>query len=299
VELFLQRLFNAFENGAIYGALALSLAIVYRSTRHLNFAQGEMAMFGAFLTYVLSVEQGWPVWLALLAAMTVSAVFGAGVERVLVRPLERRSPLAVVIVTLGVFLVLNSAASDIWYGLGKQFDSPFPAKTTDRAITIGGAKLYHATIGFWVALGLAYVLLQLLLTRTKTGLAFRAVSSNRESAEFVGINVGRTVMIGWALAGAVGTLAGVIEASRRGTIDPNFMHPVLIYAFAAVTLGGFDSLGGALIGGVGIALAETMISGYVSAIGGDLAQGTALAVIIVVLLFRPNGLYGSRRVARV
>jgi branched-chain amino acid transport system permease protein len=299
VQLFLQRLFNAFENGAIYAALALSLAIVYRSTRHLNFAQGEMAMFGAFITYVLSVEQGWPVWLAVVASMAVSALFAAAVERVLVRPLEKRNPLAVVIVTLGLFLVLNAVAGNVWYGLGKQFESPFPAKTSANAIHIDGANLHHATIGFWAVLGVAYVLLHLLLTRTRTGLAFRAVSSNRESAEFSGINVGRTLMIGWALAAMMGTLAGVIEASRRGTIDPNFMHPVLIYAFAAVTLGGFDSLGGALVGGVGIALAETMIGGYVSAIGSDLAQGTALAVIIVVLLFRPQGLYGSRRVARV
>ena len=106
-------------------------------------------------------------------------------------------------------------------------------------------------------------------------------------------------MVGWALAAAVGTLAGIIAASRQGTIDANLMLPLLIYAFAAVTLGGFDSLGGALIGGFIVALVETMAGGYISQIGGSLAQTTALALIIVVLLFRPSGLFGSRKVERV
>jgi branched-chain amino acid transport system permease protein len=298
VALFLQRLFDAFENGAIYASLALALSIIYRSTGQLNFAQGEMAMFAAFICYVLAAEQGWPVWFAVLVAVIASAAFGAGVERGLVRPLERRNSLAVVIITLGLFLIVNSVARDIWFGPPRQFVSPYPSKARG-GIAIGGATLYWSTITYWLTVAVVFGLLALMLRKTKIGLAFRAVSSNRESAQFVGISVGNTLMVGWALAAAVGAIAGIIAASKQGTIDANLMLPLLIYAFAAVTLGGFDSLGGAIIGGLVVALVETMAGGYIHRIGGELAQTTALALIIVVLLFRPNGLYGSRSVERV
>jgi branched-chain amino acid transport system permease protein len=289
VALFLQRLFDAFENGAIYASLALALSIIYRSTGQLNFAQGEMAMFAAFICYVLAAEQGWPVWFAVLVAVIASG---------LVRPLERRNSLAVVIITLGLFLIVNSVARDIWFGPPRQFVSPYPSKARG-GIAIGGATLYWSTITYWLTVAVVFGLLALMLRKTKIGLAFRAVSSNRESAQFVGISVGNTLMVGWALAAAVGAIAGIIAASKQGTIDANLMLPLLIYAFAAVTLGGFDSLGGAIIGGLVVALVETMAGGYIHRIGGELAQTTALALIIVVLLFRPNGLYGSRSVERV
>jgi branched-chain amino acid transport system permease protein len=298
VELFLQRLFDALENGAIYSSLALALALVYTSTGHLNFAQGEMAMMSAFVCYVLAAEQGWPVWLAVVVTMLLAAGFGAGVERALVRPLERRNPLAVVIITLGLVLVLNALARDIWFGSAREFVSPFPDKL-DGGIDVGGATLAWSTITYWLAVGVAFAALMLLLRRTKVGLAFRAVSSNRESAQLVGVDVGRTLMLGWALASAMGALAGVIGASSQSAIDPNLMLPLLIYAFAAVTLGGFDSLGGAIVGGLLVAVVQTMAGGYIDRIGGELAQATALGLILAVLLVRPTGLFGRRRVERV
>ena len=298
MELFLQRLFDALGNGAIYASLALALAIIYKSTGHLNFAQGEMAMFSAFIVYVLSVEQGWPVVLAIIATVILAGGFGAGVERTLIRPLERKNPLAVVIVTLGLFLILNSLASNIWYGNPRQFDSPYPDPQLEY-IEIGGARLPWATVGYWVTLLVVVGALWLLLRKTKVGLAFRSVASNRESAPLVGIDVGRTLMLGWALAAGLGAIAGVIAASSRPLFDSNLMLPLLIYAFAAVTLGGFDSLGGAILGGVAIAVIETMAGGYLDFVGSELAQTTALATIIVILLVRPNGLFGSRKVQRV
>ena len=137
------------------------------------------------------------------------------------------------------------------------------------------------------------------MRKTKVGLAFRSVASNRESAPLVGIDVGRTLMLGWALAAGLGAIAGVIAASSRPLFDSNLMLPLLIYAFAAVTLGGFDSLGGAILGGVAIAVIETMAGGYLDFVGSELAQTTALVTIIVILLVRPNGLFGSRKVQRV
>ena len=298
MELFLQRLFDAMGNGAIYASLGLALAIIYKSTGHLNFAQGEMAMFSAFIVYVLSVEQGWPVVLAIIVTVLIASAFGAVVEGVLVRPLEQRNPLAVVIVSLGLFLILNSVAARIWYGNPRQFDSPYPDAQL-HYVEIGGARLPHATIGYWATLLGAVALLWLLLQKTKVGLAFRSVASNRESARLVGIEVNRTLMLGWALAAALGALSGVIAASSRPLFDANLMLPLLIYAFAAVLIGGFDSMGGAIVGGILIALIETMAGGYLDFVGSELGQTTALVVIVIVLLFRPTGLFGSRKVQRV
>jgi branched-chain amino acid transport system permease protein len=298
VELFLQRLFDALGNGAIYASLGLALAIIYKSTGHLNFAQGEMAMFSAFIVYVLAVEQSWPVVLAIIVTIVLSGVFGAAVERTLIRPLEQRNPLAVVIVTLGLFLILSSLASKIWYGNPKEFDSPYPDAQL-HYVEIGGARLPHATIGYWATLLALVGVLWVMLRRTKIGLAFRSVASNRESAQLVGVDVGRTLMLGWALAAGFGALAGVIAASSRPLFDANLMLPLLIYAFAAVTLGGFDSLGGAILGGFVIAMVETMAGGYLDFVGSELAQTTALVAIIVVLLFRPAGLFGTQKVQRV
>jgi branched-chain amino acid transport system permease protein len=298
MELFLQRLFDAMGNGAIYASLGLALAIIYKSTGHLNFAQGEMAMFAAFIIYVLSVEQGMPIVLAIVITMVIASAFGAAVEGVLVQPLERRNPLTVVIISLGLFLILNSLASDIWYGNPRQFDSPYPNPQLEY-IEIGGARLPWATVGYWATLLGAAALLWLLLQKTKVGLAFRSVASNRESARLVGIDVRRTLMLGWALAAAMGTLSGVIAASSRPLFDSNLMLPLLIYAFAAVLIGGFDSMAGAIVGGMLIALIETMAGGYLDFIGSELGQTTALVAIVVVLLFRPTGMFGSRKVQRV
>jgi branched-chain amino acid transport system permease protein len=298
VELFLQRLFDAMGNGAIYASLGLALAIIYKSTGHLNFAQGEMAMFSAFIVYVLSVEQGWPVVMSIIVTMALAGVFGAVVEGALVRPLERRNPLTVVIVSLGLFLILNSIASKIWYGNPRQFDSPFPDPQL-HYIEIGGARLPWATVGYWATVLGAAGLLWLLLQKTKVGLAFRAVASNRESARLVGVDVNRTLMLGWTLAAMMGALSGVIAASSRPLFDANLMLPLLIYAFAAVLLGGFDSMAGAVLGGFLIALIETMAGGYLDFVGSELGQTTALVVIVAVLLFRPTGLFGSKKVHRV
>jgi branched-chain amino acid transport system permease protein len=201
-------------------------------------------------------------------------------------------------VTLGLFLILNSSAHRIWFGAPRQFRSPYPDPQR-HAFRIDGATLPHATVAYWATLLAVIGVLWLLLRRTRLGLAFRTVSSNRESAQLVGVSVGRTLMLGWALAAALGTLAGIIAASNRGQFDANLMLPLLIYAFAAVTLGGFDSLGGAILGGLLVAIIETMAGGYLDFIGGELAQATALATIIVVLLFRPAGLFGTRTAVRV
>jgi branched-chain amino acid transport system permease protein len=295
--LYFQRLIDALNNGFIYAAMALSLVLIYKATGVVNFAQGNMAMFGAFIAYVLVAEQGWPVVVGIVVAMLVSALAAAGIERVFIRPFDPSNHLAITIVTLAWFLILGSLAGVIWGFDPKAFPTPFPHGAAD-SFTVFGATVRYDRIGTWLVILVVLGLVSLLLRKTKIGLAFRSVSTNLESSRLVGISIGRTLQFGWALAASVGTLAGCMIAPNT-YLTPGFMNTVLIYSFAAATLGGLDSLGGAVIGGLLVGLLETMVGGYVPILGSELALASALGVIVIVLLVKPSGLFGSKRVERV
>jgi len=297
LRLYAQRLVDAMDNGFVYSAMALALVLIYKATGVINFAQGNMAMFGTFIAYVIIVEQGLPVAIGILVAMAISALAAAVIERLFIRPFDPSNHLALTIVTLSWFLILAALAGVIWAYDPKAFPTPFPGGKNDF-FDLGGVRIRYESIGIWLTVLVVVALVTLLLKRTKIGLAFRSVSSNLESSRLVGIHIGRTLQFGWALAAAVGTLAGCLIA-RVTYLDPNFMGRVLVYSFAAATLGGLDSLGGAVIGGVLIGMAETMLSGYVGFIGSELALAGALVVIVVILLVKPSGLFGSTRVERV
>lgn len=320
MQLFLQRLFDGLDNGAIYAVVAVALVLIFKATTLINFAQGELAMFGTFIAYVLAVssEQSGldyalgmadfsvgaiPLGLmgAIALAMAISAAVGAGIERVLIRPFDPSDHLPVVLITLGLFLVLNAIAGWIWNFNPRPFPSLFPSDPDDY-VSIGGARLRFTVLGTWFVLGLIGFLLWYILTRTKIGLAFRAVSSNTESAKLVGVRVGKTLMFGWALAAAFGTLGGAVVAPKL-FLQPNMMATLLIFSFAAATVGGLDSLVGAVIGGLAIGLVESLLVGYlaqeVDPAFNNLKLGVAFLVILVVLWFRPAGLFGTARVERV
>jgi branched-chain amino acid transport system permease protein len=302
MTLFLQRLFDGLTLGAIYAVVAVALVLIFKATTLINFAQGELAMFGAFVAYVISVEQGVSIWLAIPMAMIVSAVLGATVERVLIRPFDSSNPLPVVLITLGLFLILNAVAGEVWNYQPRAFPSLFP-DGADDFFSIGGARLFYDGVGTWAMLGLMLFALWIVLSKTKIGLAFRAVSSNTESSSLVGIKTGRTLMFGWALACAFGTLGASLVAPRL-FLQPNMMSTLLIFSFAAAALGGLDSLPGAALGGVIIGLIQSLLVGYL----GDwepldflrnLSLAVAFVVILIVLTFKPSGLFGTSRVERV
>jgi branched-chain amino acid transport system permease protein len=294
--LFVQRLVDGLSNGFIYAAMAMALVLIYMATTVVNFAQGEMAMFGTFLCYVYAENVGLPAWLAIIAGMATSAVAAAGIERVLIRPFDPRNHLAITIVTLGLFLILAALAGVIWAYDPRAFPSPFPKQ--NESFELFGARVEYEKLFTWITILVVVLLVTLLLKRTKIGLAFRSVSTNLESSQLLGIHIGRTLQFGWALAAAVGTLAGSLIA-RTTLLEPNFMGRVLIYSFAAATLGGLDSLGGAVLAGIIIGLVQTMSGGYFEFIGAELAPAVALVVIVAVLIVRPSGLFGSKRVERV
>jgi branched-chain amino acid transport system permease protein len=292
VERFVQLVIDGIAIGSIYGALALALVLIFRSTGIVNFAQGEMAMFSTFGAWAL-VQAGFPLGIALLLALAGSFVGGMVIERVIIRPVEGQDPLTILIVTLGLFILINSLAGWIW-GFNNR---GFPRALPDGSADVAGVNLSYESLGIVAVLLVVVGLLYLLFQKTKLGLAMRAAAANPESAPLVGISVGRTLMIGWGLAALLGALAGVLVAPQL-FLDVNFMGGVLVYSFAAATLGGFDSPKGAVIGGWIIGVTETLAGDYIGFIGSDLTILVPLAIIFVVLLVRPNGLFGSPEVVR-
>jgi branched-chain amino acid transport system permease protein len=296
MELFVARLFDGISNGATYGLIALALVIIYKATTLINFAQGEMAMFGAFVVLVLATEKGVPIWLAVFIGMLLSAAAGAIIERTLIRPFDPADHLPLVIITLGLFLVLGSLAGIIWRFDPRQFPRMYPA---GNALSFGVATLTWYTVCVVLTVIATVGVLTLLLNKTKIGLAFRAVSSNLESSELSGIKVGSTLQFGWALAAAVGTLgASIYVADPIRQLEPTVMARVLIFAATAAAIGGLDSLGGAIIGGMIVGLVQSILVPY-TPIPNEMALATSVVVLVLVLLFKPSGLFGTPPVERV
>ena len=292
MEKFVQVIVDGLATGSLYGALAVAVVLIYRATGIVNFAQGELAMFSTFIAWGL-MQAGLPLGLALLGTLALSFAGGMVIERAIIRPVEGGEVLTLVIVTLGLYILVNSLAGWIW-GFGNR---AFPSVFGDSSVDVAGVDVPFESVGIVAVLIALVGILYAVFRRTKVGLAMRAVAMNPESSRLHGISVGRTLMIGWGVAALVGALAGVLIAPRL-FLDVNFMGAVLIYSFAAATLGGFDSPFGALLGGWIVGVAENLAGTYVDFIGSDLKILVPLAVILVVLLFRPTGLFGSPEVAR-
>lgn len=298
MTLFLERLISGLTNGSIYAILALALVVVFRATGTINFAQGELALFTTFVAWWLTT-MSWPIWSAIGAALALGFLLGALMERLLIRPVQRRSDMAVLIVALGLFTGLNSLAGMLWGSDTKIMPSPFPNGPTDY-ISVGGARVYGDALGVLVALVVLLVLMSLLFRKTRVGLHMRAVADNAESATLAGVSTSRILAIGWGVAAAIGALAGVLVTPLSPQqLGLTTMFPIFIAASAAALFGGLDSLVGAVVGGLTIGVLESMLSGYISVIGGSLQQTSALLIIVVILFVRHNGLFGTKKLERV
>jgi branched-chain amino acid transport system permease protein len=285
----LQQIFSGLAAGAIYASLALALVMIYRATDLVNFAQGEMAMFSTYIAWTL-VNAGLPFWAAFVVTLAVSFLGGMTIERVIIRPVENAPVLAAVVVTIGLLLIFNALAGWLFTYTLQEFPSPFP----DR--TLFGALMTTRDLG---VIGVTLVMLFLLFVFfrfTATGLAMRAAAQNPESARLCGIPVGRMLAIGWGLAAAIGATAGIMVAPVL-FLDPNMMGGVLLYAFAGALLGGITSPVGAVVGGLIVGVTENLVGTYL--IASQLKLTVALGLIILVLVFRPNGLFGTAIVRRV
>ena len=297
LPLFGEQVISGLATGSIYALLALAIVLIYRSTDVVNFAQGEMAMLVTFSMWSLTLA-GFPPWTVIFIGIALGFALGAFVERTIIRPVEDKPPLNVVVVTLGLFVLLNSIATWIWAQgeLPKVFPTPFGFTSVD----VGLARVSTHSIGILVVALIVMSVLYLLFNHTKLGLGMRATAHNPGASRLMGINGGRMLMLGWGLAGAVGAVAGMLVAPIT-FLFPGFMLAVLLYAFAAAVFGGLDSPPGAIVGGLVVGVAENLFGTYTPGdiFGPEMKLPLTLQLLVIVLMFRPQGLFGHVETRRV
>ncbi|QBX55579.1 branched-chain amino acid ABC transporter permease [Nocardioides seonyuensis] len=292
----MQQLINTalggLTQGMVFAAFALALVLIWRSTRIVNFAQAPMAMVTTFVALVV-IEQGYSYWLAFAAALLSGLLLGAFLERVVVRPVEGKSEINAVILTLALFIVLHAGAAVVFGNSYRSFPAPFGIRgfeVGDRTIALTGFGVFRI-----VSVLVVMALLVALFRYTDLGLRMRAAAFNPEVARLLGVRVGRMMTIGWALASVVGSLAGLLIAGGN-LVHPGYMDSVVVYGFVAAVLGGLDSPLGAVVGGLVLGLSLAFVSGYV---GGQLVALAALLILMVVLTLRPGGLFSATAERRV
>jgi branched-chain amino acid transport system permease protein len=290
---FLQQVVAGLASGGIYASLALAIVLIYRTTRVVNFAQGEMAMFTTFVAWTL-MDHGLSFWPAFALTLAIAFVGGVAIERIVIRPVEGAPVLTVVIVTIGLALLLSGLAAAIWGSEVKSFRSAF----STRALDVGGVAVSVQDIGVIVVSLVLVVVLWLFFRFTKLGLALRAAAVNPEESRLVGVPVGWMLALGWGLAAVLGAVAGMLVAPTV-FLEPNMMRAILLYAFAAAVLGGLDSPLGAVVGGLAFGVIQNLVETYVDWVGATLRLPVALAILLLVLLVRPQGLFGHAAVRRV
>ena len=288
-----QQVTSGLASGAIFASVALALVLIYRATDIVNFAQGEMATFTTFIAWSL-MNHGLSYWPAFVLTLGIAFVGGVGVERVFIRPVERRPELVIVIVTIGLLIALNGLTGWIWGPEVKAFDSPFPNRTID----IAGVAVSIQDIGTFCVCLTTVLLVWLFFRFTTVGLAMRAVAVNPDASRLMGVRVSWMLALGWGLAAVLGAVAGMMAAPTV-FLDPDMMLVILIYAFAAAVLGGVDSPVGAVVGGLILGVIVNLLGRYVGFVGQQLRLPSALALLLLVLLIRPQGLFGHVRVRRV
>jgi branched-chain amino acid transport system permease protein len=293
MDIFLQQVVSGLATGSIYAALALALVMIYEATDVVNFAQGEMAMFATYVAWSL-LNAGVPFWPAFFVTLVLAFFGGLLIQRVVIRPVESAPILTIVIVTIGLLVIFNSLAGWLFTYVQKPFPSPFPKEPVRVGEIVFGAHDL-GQIGVTLAVLLC---IWVFFRFTPLGLAMRAAAQNPVSSRLAGIRVGWMLALGWGLAAMFGAVAGIMVAPVL-FLDPNMMGGVQIYAFAAATLGGFTSPVGAVVGGLIVGVVENLVGTYVTFIGTELKFTVALALIIVVLLVRPSGLFGRAAVKRV
>ena len=290
MDALLHQIVSGLANGCIYGSLALALVMIYQSTHHINFAQGEMATFSTFIAWAL-IQAGWPYWAAFATTVAISFAGGLLLQRLVLRQVEKAPVLTNVIVFIGLLLIFNALSGWIFEHTLKSFPSPFPKDSVLASRYVSAHELGSAAVMLGV-LGVLFVFFRL----TPLGLAMRAAAQNPDSARLVGIRVSWMLALGWGLAAAIGSVAGMMIAPVV-FLDPNMMTGILLYGFAAALLGGIDSPLGAVVGGFVVGVLENLLGAYV--IGTELKLSVALVLIVATLTLRPNGLFGKTVVSRV
>ncbi|HEX7265545.1 MAG TPA: branched-chain amino acid ABC transporter permease [Candidatus Dormibacteraeota bacterium] len=288
---FIQQVVSGIASGAIFASLALALVLIYNAMGLVNFAQGEMAMFATFIAFTL-IGHGLNYFIAFPLTLVIAFAGGVLVQRVVIRPVERAPVLTLVIVTLGLATLVNGAAGFLFGYVPRSFPSPFSFRT----VNILGAFASYQDLSVIAVSAVVLVAIYLLLQRTTIGLSMRAAAFHPEASRLLGVRVSWMLALGWGLASAVGAVSGIMVAPIL-LLEPNMMQTIIIYAFAAAVLGGIESPLGAVIGGLIVGITVNLAGAYL--VGGDLELAVALAIIVGVLVIKPNGLLGRASVRNV
>ena len=292
MELFLHQVLAGLATGGIYACVALAVVMIYQAIDHLNFAQGEMAMFSTFVAWQL-LQWGAPFWVAFLATVALSFAAGVAIERIVFKPVRNAPVLSHVVVFIGLLSILNSGAGFIWDYQIKNFPSPFGS-----GALFGQNLISRHDAGMIAVTLMMLALLYLFFRHTRIGLAMRAAAASPDSARLAGIRVGWMVALGWGMAAAIGAVAGMMIAPVV-FLEPNMMLSILLYGFAGAVLGGLTSPGGAVLGGFAVGIIENLAATYIPVAGRELKLTIALLIIVAVLVVRPSGLFGRAVVTRV
>jgi len=289
---FVEFTLEGVSSGMIYAAIALSLVLIWRGTRVLNYAQGGMAMFTAYVALEVIYRTG-NYWLGFAAALAAGLVLGAVLERTIVRPVTSKPPLNAVIVTIGLLIFIEGLAGVFF---GASFRS-FPTAYSINGLSLGSVALgitrndlFTAAAVLVAALGLAAV-----FRFTSVGLRMRATAFNASVARLLGVRVGRMRTLGWALAGLIGALAGMLVTPST-LLYPNSMDAIFVLGFTAAVIGGLESPVGAVVGGLVLGVVLSYAGGY---LGSQLVQIFGLAALILVLMVRPTGLFSATATRQV
>lgn len=283
---------DGLSKGAVYAAFALALVLIWRSTRIVNFAQGALAVVTAYIAYSVTGATG-SYWVGFAAAIVSGLVLGAIVERGVMRFVEQAPPLNAVTVGLGLVLLIQGILGMV-YANDFRF---FPAPVGQQALKAGDLALVSPfDLLVFGTVVLVMLLLALLFTRTRVGLRMRAAAFAPEVSRLLGVNVGRMLTLGWALAAAVGALAGMLVIPTGLGLHPTAMDLVFVSAFTAAVVGGFDSPVGAVVGGLVVGLVLSYVTGY---FGADLTPIAVLVLLLAVLLVRPGGLFAGAKARHV
>jgi branched-chain amino acid transport system permease protein len=292
LQQFVNTALEGLTTGMVYAAFALALVLIWRSTRIVNFAQAPMAMLTTFVALTV-IDAGYSYWLGFAVALLGGLVLGAVVERVVIRPVEGKSEINAVILTLGLFIVLHAFASVVFGNRYRSFPAPFGI----RGLEFGETTIALTGFGIFTIVSVLVVmgLLLLLFRFTDVGLRMRASAYNPEVARLLGVRVGRMLTLGWALAALVGSLAGLLIAGGS-LVHPGYMDSIVVFGFVAAVLGGLDSPVGAVVGGLLLGVTLSFVSGY---LGSEMVALAALAILMLVLLLRPGGLFAQAQERRV
>jgi branched-chain amino acid transport system permease protein len=292
---FLQLLFQGFALGCIYALVALGFTVVYRASKVINFAQGSLLLVGAYLVSVLATGLNLPFVLAVLAAIALLAAGGAFFQMMVLQRMLGQPVFVLVMITIGLSIVIDSAIPAIFGGNARILGDPWGAS----AVNVGGVTLNWVRIWTVVCTALILALYFAFDRFSRYGLAMRATAVDEEAALAVGVPVRRVYALTWAIAGGVAVVGGMFLAGFPSSVNPS-LGAVALRAFPAIILGGLNSPPGAVVGGISIGIVEVMASGYAPGwLGSDFSAVAPYVVMILVLMSRPYGLFGTPPVERV